>query len=365
MDLLRRLVQTSTVNPSLTPGAPGEAPAVAILESLLRDRAELHRLEATPGRPTLVAIRRGRGAGRSLLFNAHTDTVGVENMADPFSGRIAEGRLYGRGSYDMKAGLAAAVEAFLEASPLAGDLLLAAVADEEFASLGTEELLRHFRADACIVTEPTALDLCVAHKGFAWYEITVEGRAAHGSRPDLGIDANLLIAPVLEALGRIRFDTVHPLLGRGSLHISTIRGGTAWSTYADRCVIQVERRLVPGESPDESIFAAASPHAVRRVFHRPPFAANPETTFGRITFEALAAARGTPPGIAGQTPWFDAALLAEAGIETLIVGHGGGGAHAAEEWADLESVDKLKRTLVQIAKQWCNLPPLAERSSVR
>lgn len=361
MDLLGRLVAINSVNPSLTPGAPGEAPVVALLEERLAGH-ELHRLEGTPGRPTLVAVRRGTGGGRSLLLNAHTDTVGVENMANPFSARIEDGRLYGRGSYDMKAGLAAAVEAFVAAPALRGDLILAAVADEEFTSLGTEELLRHFTADAAIVTEPTALDLCVAHKGFAWYEITVEGRAAHGSRPDLGIDANLAAGEVLSRLAAISFPDGHPLLGRGSLHVATIHGGTAWSTYADRCVMQVERRIVPGEDPDAGIFGAAAPHRVERIFYRPPFEANAETEFARIAFDQLTATRGTPPRITGQTPWFDAALLAAAGIETLIVGHDGAGAHAAEEWADLESVDKLKQVLVQIANQWCNLPSLAARS---
>jgi acetylornithine deacetylase len=363
--LLQQMVRINSVNPSLTPGAPGEPEMVRLIAQRLDSlpvRIEI--LETTPGRPTLLARLPGRGGGRSLMFNAHCDTVGVEGMEAPFSGRIDGGRLYGRGSFDMKGGLAAAVEAMASVAagpPLAGDLLLAAVADEEFASLGTEELLRHTRADAAIVTEPTGLDLCTAHKGFAWVEIHVRGRAAHGSRPDLGIDANLEMGRVLTRLAGLQSSLAvrdpHPLLGPPSLHAATLRGGTAWSTYAAEAVLQVERRLVPGETAQQAfaeIAAAAAPHPARLVFHRLPFETAATTPFARTVLRSLNAARGTPAAITGQSPWFDAALLAAAGIETLILGHAGAGAHEAEEWADLNSLDTLTRTLIQVTNHWCN-----------
>lgn len=263
----------------------------------------------------------------------------------------------------MKGGLAAAVEAFAavaKRAPLRGDLVLAAVADEEFSSLGTEELLRHVRTDAAIVTEPTALDVCSAHKGFAWVEVTVRGRAAHGSRPDLGVDANLEMGRVLGRLAALAeslaLRTAHPLLGRPSLHAATLRGGTAWSTYSAECALQVERRLLPGETGEsalQEIAAVAAPHTARLVFHRDPFETSVESAFGEMVIGALTRERGSPPAITGQTPWFDAALLAGAGIETLVLGHHGAGAHEELEWADLASVDTLAQTLIEVAHCWC------------
>lgn len=358
------MVRTDSVNPSLASDGPGEAGMVALLQEILGGLpVEVTVLEATAGRPTLVATLRGTGGGRSLMFNAHTDTVGVEGMAEPFSGEIREGRLYGRGSYDMKGGLAAAVTALadLAAGPrLAGDVVLAAVADEEFGSLGTEELLRHVRTDGAVVTEPTALDLCVAHKGFAWFEVRVAGRAAHGSRPDLGVDANLEMGRVLGRLAALeealKARPGHALLGAPSLHAATIHGGTAWSTYSAECVLRVERRLLPGETAEEALREmeeVARPHAVQLVFARPPFETSAEGELARLAYAELEKVRGSAPAITGQTPWFDAALLAEAGIETVILGHGGAGAHAAEEWADLESVTALARALQAIAVRWC------------
>jgi acetylornithine deacetylase len=362
--LLQEMVRVNSVNPGLTAGAPGEPEMVALLRRYLAGLdVEVMVLEGTPGRPTLVATRRGTGGGRSLMLNAHTDTVGVEGMAEPFSGRVEGGRLYGRGSYDMKGGLTAALAAFAEVArgpALRGDLVLAAVADEEFASLGTEELLRHVRTDAAIVTEPTAMDICVAHKGFLWVEIRVAGRAAHGSRPDLGIDANLEMGRVLCRLGELgmalRERAPHPLLGHGSLHAATLRGGTAWSTYSGECVLQVERRLLPGEDAAVAfgeIASAAASHEVSRVFHREPFEAEAGTAFMELVRTEVAAVRGREPALCGQMPWFDAALLAGAGIETLILGHGGAGAHELEEWAELSSLGELTCALVGIARAFC------------
>lgn len=362
--LLQRMVRTDSVNPLLAGDGRGEAGMVALLREVLGGLpVEVRVLEETPGRPTLVATLRGTGGGRSLMLNAHTDTVGVEGMEAPFSGEIREGRLYGRGSYDMKGGLAAAVvalEALAGGPRLRGDVVLAAVADEEFGSLGTEELLRHVRTDGAVVTEPTAMDLCVAHKGFAWFEIRVEGRAAHGSRPDLGVDANLEMGRVLGRLAALeealRKRPGHALLGAPSLHAATLQGGTAWSTYSAECVLRVERRLLPGETAEEALLemeAVARPHGVRLVFARAPFETSAEGELARLAFEILEKERGKAPAITGQTPWFDAALLAEAGIETVIVGHGGAGAHEAVEWAHLESVEGLARVLQAIAVRWC------------
>ncbi|MFN9263666.1 MAG: M20/M25/M40 family metallo-hydrolase [Acidobacteriota bacterium] len=349
--LLQELVRTNSVNPSLESGGPGEGSVAAIVErEFAGGRFVVRRLEATPGRPSVVVRLPGTGGGRSLMFNAHMDTVGVEGMAEPFAGRVEGGRLYGRGAYDMKGSLAAAIVAMQRMPRRKGDVYLAAVADEEFLSLGTEEVLRHYRPDAAIVTEPTGLDLCVAHKGFAWFEWTVEGRAAHGSRPDLGVDANLEALPVLERFAALRAELAgrpaHPLLGPPSLHVAMVQGGTGWSTYAAGCTIRVERRLVPGETAAQA--AAEMPAGGRLVFARPFYETKPTGPLVELAQRALPGARLT-----GQTPWFDSALYAEAGMETLVLGPAGGGAHAAEEWVDLASVEAAAAAYVQIATEFC------------
>ncbi|HUP01186.1 MAG TPA: M20/M25/M40 family metallo-hydrolase, partial [Gemmatimonadota bacterium] len=244
-------------NPSLVPGAPGEAEIADYVGGALSAIGlEVDTHEPEPGRKSVVGRLPGAGGGRSLLLNAHMDTVGVDGMSAPFDARIEGGRLYGRGAYDMKGSLAAcltAVGAIVESGDrLAGDVLIAAVADEEYASLGTADVLARYPVDGAIVTEPTELGLCLAHKGFVWIEVETTGRAAHGSRFEEGIDANLRMGRFLGLLARLeselRARTPHPLVGPPSLHAATIEGGTGLSTYAERCAVKIERRTVPGET---------------------------------------------------------------------------------------------------------------------
>ena len=253
-ELIARLVAIDSVNPALVPGAAGETAIAAFIADWARTGGlEADVLEATPGRPSVVVRAPGSGGGRTLLLCGHTDTVGVEGMSDPHAPRIDGDRLHGRGAYDMKAGLAAALVACREAAALglAGDVVVAAVADEEHASLGVQEVLGAIDADAAVVTEPTELALAVAHRGFIWAEIEVTGRAAHGSRPHLGVDAIVKTGPILTALGELDVALgarTHPRLGRGSVHASVIEGGAELSTYPARCVVGLERRTLPGES---------------------------------------------------------------------------------------------------------------------
>ncbi len=232
---LQDLVRINSVNPGLDPGAPGECEIAAYVADALERlglKVTLH--EPQPGRVSVVGRLKGSGPGRSLMLNAHVDTVDAAGMEDPFSGAIRDGRLYGRGAFDMKGGLAAsmaAVKALADAGcPHNGEVLVAAVADEEYASLGTEDLVTRYHPDAAIVTEPTALDICLAHKGFAWFEVTTSGRAAHGSRFDLGIDANMRMGRVLAGLDALEQDLrarpPHPLVGPPSLHAATLAGGS-------------------------------------------------------------------------------------------------------------------------------------------
>src|SRR3954452_14407107 len=254
IELTSRLVEIDSVNPSLVEGGRGEVEVARYVVDWARhNRLQVDVLEATRGRPSVVVRAPGWGGGRTLMLCAHTDTVGVEGMADPHTPRVDGDRLHGRGPYDMKSGLAAALIAVRELSRqgLAGDVVLAAVADEEHASLGVQEVLGAVAADAAIVTEPTELELIIAHRGFVWAEIEVTGRAAHGSRPHLGVDAIVKAGPVLTAVGELDEalgERTHPLLGRGSVHASVIEGGAEMSSYPARCVIGLERRTLPGET---------------------------------------------------------------------------------------------------------------------
>lgn len=371
--LLAELVAIDSVNPDLDPRGGGEAAIARYVADWLAGRGlDVSTLEFAPGRTSVVGVARGRGGGRSLLLNAHLDTVGVGDMADAHRPRVEAGRLRGRGAYDMKAGLASimlAGAAAVEAG-LAGDVIVTAVADEEFGSRGCEQLLEHWRADAAIVTEPTGLELCLAHKGFVWTRFVVAGRAAHGSRPDLGIDAVLDAVPLLAAL-RKRAQSLatggreHLLLGRGSLHVGTIHGGQEPSSYPAECVLEVERRTVPGETlrtveaeVDELLAAlrAALPRlsvTAATTMARAPFETAPDAPLARALQRHAQERLGRPIRHVGEGPWMDSGLISAAGIPTAVFGPGGGGAHSAEEWVELADVSACADVLLAVAREHC------------
>jgi acetylornithine deacetylase len=309
------------------------------------------------------------------MLYGHIDTVGVEGMQDPWSGSIEAGRLYGRGAYDMKCGVAACLAALeaLRRTPtrLRGDVVVCAVADEETESLGMSDLLQVVHTDAAIVTEPTELAVFVAHKGFCWLEVETLGRAAHGSRFQDGIDANLRMGRVLAELEglerRLRSGRPHPLLGPPSLHAAVLRGGTGLSTYAANCVLQIERRTLPGETP-EAILAevqavldklrAADPSfeaRARLLLARPSLEGSAESAIARAVISSARRQLHREPEVSGAAYWMDAALLAEAGIETVVIGPSGAGAHAAVEWVDLESVYAVAAILADTAAEYCRI----------
>lgn len=372
--LARDLVRIDSRNPALAPDSPGERAAAHALGSVLESwglHVGIH--EVAPGRPNVVA-RAGRGAGRSLLLNGHLDVVGVEGMTHaPFTAEERDGRLYGRGSADMKGGLAAmcAAAARAAARGIAGEVIIAAVVDEEHTSLGTRDLLRRgVRADAAIVGEPTRLEIMPAHKGFAWIEVEVRGRAAHGSRHELGVDAILEAAGVLGELDRIERDVLparrHPLLGRPSLHVATIEGGQGWSTYPDRCVVRIERRTLPterAEEPLEEVRSAIERARGRRpsltaeahlVLSQAPSDVAPNSPIVRALSDALTA-RGERVTIGGMSAWTDAALLNEAGIPAICFGPGDIAlAHATEEWIDIDEIERATGVLETLITRWCN-----------
>jgi acetylornithine deacetylase len=362
-ELLAQLVDIDSINPALVPGGAGEAEIAAFVAGWLDERGvEAHVEEVAPGRANAIARAPGAGGGRSLLLCAHMDTVGIEGMAAPFEPRVEDGRMHGRGSFDMKGGLAAvmAAAATVAGDDLRGDVIVAAVCDEEHASIGAEKAAGELTADAAIVTEPTGLDVCVAHKGFVWLDVETAGVAAHGSRPDLGVDAIAAMGEVLVGLtglgSRLAGSRPHPLLGTGSVHASLIEGGQELSSYPERCLLRIERRTVPGEAladVEAEIAEIASGAAVRSTFERAPFEIAPDAPIVDVLRRHAIPILGREPATIGHSAWMDAAVLSAAGIPTVVFGPAGAGAHAVEEWVELDSVERCAQVLAAVAREWC------------
>ncbi len=371
-ELAAQLVSIESINPDIVAGGSGElAIARFVAEWCERAGLETTLSELAPGRANVVAVARGQGGGGSLMLNAHLDTVGVAGMTEPLAPRLEGGRLYGRGSYDMKGSLAASMLATAEAKRrgLRGDVILTAVADEEFASIGTEAIAAGMTANAAIVTEPTELKLVVAHGGFVALEVEVHGRAAHGSRPHLGIDAIAKMGRVLVGIEqldrRLRASPTHARLGSGSVHASLIEGGQEYSSYPARCVLQAERRTIPGETGE---LAEQELHEIidRAAEDDPDFSAEVRTVFSRESFEVSEDAEivqavrrhassvlGEETDVIGVSFWADSALLASAGIPTVLFGPIGEGAHAEVEWVDVPSLEQCVEIYVGVAAEIC------------
>lgn len=379
VDGLKTLVATESVNPHLSDAGSGED-AIADVTTGLMESAGLtvSRYEPEPGRPSVVGRLGGLGNGPTLMLNAHYDTVGVDGMERPFDPAVRDGRLFGRGAYDMKGALASCIEAarlLTDAGiDLAGGLLVAAVADEEYSSIGTADLMSRRAAgelsfDAAIVTEPTSLRLCVAHRGFTWIEVVTRGRAAHGSRYREGIDANLHMGRVLgrlEALlDELQDRPGHPLLGPPSLHAAFLEGGVGISTYSPESRLRIERRTVPPETrttveseisrilddlagEDERFKAEWNTY-----FHREPFETSPEARIATLLAESAERVLGERPDVIGDSPWMDSALTAAGGVDTVVMGPHGTGAHADEEWVDVDSCLRLAEILADAAVRYC------------
>ncbi|MFI5228520.1 MAG: ArgE/DapE family deacylase [Gemmatimonadales bacterium] len=370
--LARELVRVDSRNPSLVSGAAGElAVARALRDVLVSWGLDAELIDAAPDRPNVVA-RAGGGSGRTLMFNGHLDVVGVDGMVHaPFDAMERDGKIYGRGASDMKAGIAAMCAAAVRAvdAGVAGEIVIAAVVDEEFESIGTRSLVaRGVRADAAIVTEPTRLAIMPAHLGFVWLDVTTHGRAAHGSRWDLGVDAIRHAGFVLAELDRIDSSELpgrrHALLGRPSVHASLIEGGSGMSTYPDRCTVRIERRTIPGESPSD-VEREWRGVCARIASREPRFRADVAVTFAQAPSDVSVdapivralgdtiRALGDEPRVEGMTAWTDAAILNEAGIPAICFGPGDiGVAHAAEEFVAVREIERATEILASLAGRW-------------
>jgi len=370
VELLADLVSIDSVNPSLVAGSRGEENvARRIAAELDAIGCAIEVTYVAPDRPNIVGVLNGRAPGRTLMLCGHTDTVGVEGMADPFGAQIRDGKLYGRGAQDMKGGLAAMIGAarrIVEGGGLeTGQLLIAAVADEEHTSLGADALVERWRADAAVVTEPTGLDVAVCHKGFQWVRVETRGTAAHGSRPNEGRDAILRMGRFLQRLEahdrHVQRGRAHPLLGTASLHASLLEGGHELSSYPRRARLIFERRTLPGEPSDVALNEANEILAALRSDDS-EFEAEATALFGRGGYEidamhplpgmlVEAAARvGASPSRVGMTFWTDAAILGAAGIPSVLFGPGGAGLHSREEYVYVEDVCRCRDALVELTR---------------
>jgi acetylornithine deacetylase len=357
VDLAAALVAIDSVNPDLIDGAAGEREAAAFTARWLeRAGLDVEVVESHAGRPSVIG--RTRAGRRTLLLNGHLDTVGTIGMEHPLEPRVEGGRMYGRGAYDMKGAVAAAMLAAADAAREGLGVVVTAVADEEVGSIGTTQVLERVHADGAIVCEPTELRLGAAHRGFAGFTIETRGRAAHGSRPDLGIDAIAKMGRVLVELEeldrRVQDGPRHPLLGPGSLHASLIEGGQEYSSYPERCVLRGERRTLPGETAqrvEEELrgLLGGVDGEMRIVLAREPF----EVSEQEPVVEAVRRHAGNP-GVIGVPFWADSALLAAAGIPTVVFGPGGEGAHAVVEWVELADVERCVQIYAGVAAELCS-----------
>lgn len=368
--LVSDLVSIESVNPSLVRGGGGEERMAEYVSAFLASAGFDVQLEkVSEARFNTTGLLKGQRSGPRLMLNGHLDTVGAGGMENPFSPRIENGRLYGRGALDMKGGIAAALlagECLAKERNFAGELLIAGVADEEMESRGTRKLLEHTRADMAVVLEPTWLEVAAAHKGFAWAEIETQGCAAHGSRPDEGRDAIAFMGRVLNQIEALQSELSrrpgHPLLGHGSVHASLISGGQELSSYPGSCKLSVERRLLPGE--DAITLEAEIVSIIVLLKARDPgFQA--EYAMG-YTAQALETPRQSPIAqrllkcarkavgpearFGTQPFWTDAALLQQTGIPSVLFGPGGAGMHATVEYVNLEDVRICGEVLVDFIR---------------
>jgi len=371
--LLQDLVKIDSVNPSLVSGAAGEADIAEYLREWMTARGmEATITEIEPGRVNAVGVLKGSGGGKSMMLNGHTDTVGVDYMTiDPFDPKIEGNKLYGRGSADMKGGLAAsmaAIDVIIEQGfELRGDIVLAGVCDEEYASIGTEHLMKDVHVDAAIVGEPTEQNIQVAHKGFAWIDVVTHGFAAHGSAYKIGVDAIAKMGHVLiglEALQSILEEDHHQLVGPGSVHASIISGGQELSTYPDKCKLEVERRLIPGEKREDieiemqNLLKSLSEGDPKFkadyeiTFYRGPMEISPEEEICRLLRE-VSVKNGVEPRFVGGSGWMDTQIIYDKGIPAVAYGPSGEGYHGAVEWVDLDTVYHVAAVQAKVIKRFC------------
>ena len=382
--LTQVLTQINSSNPTLSVSdGAGESEIADYLAAWFAHRdLEYHRVESVAGRPSIVGVLRGSGGGQSLMFNGHIDTVSLssyEDGVDPLSGTIGlkngQEAIFGRGCLDMKGGVAASLAAMAtikaggpETLPR-GDIIVAAVSDEEDASQGTQDIIAAgWRADAAVVPEPTMEAIVTAHKGFVWIEVDILGVAAHGSDPSSGQDAIFHAGWFLRALEQHQKTLpVDDLLGQASLHCGLIRGGEEPSSYPGKCTITIEFRTIPVQteasiledirgilckvSEEDSRFNYEQP---RITMSRPTSKLSRDHPLVKKAAACAASTFGRAASLECAPFWCDAALLSEAGVPSIVFGPSGEGLHSKEEWVSVSSLKQMEKIFVDLIQDFCN-----------
>jgi succinyl-diaminopimelate desuccinylase len=364
VELTRELVRIDTVNP-VSP----EKPAAERVARLLEDGGfQVSRHEFAPGRTSVVA-RHGRGARPALALAGHLDTVplGAARWSrEPFGGEIADGKLYGRGSSDMKSGVAAIVCAAVDvarASPGA-ELLVVLVAGEETGCEGSAHLARTagalLRAGALVVAEPTGNVPLVGHKGALWLEARTKGVTAHGSMPERGVNAIYGAARAIAKLEEFRFAVPpDPLLGGATLNVGTIRGGLNVNSVPDAASFTIDVRTIPALPNDAALAAlagAVGPEvALRTLVNVSSLRADPADPWVEEVLDVAAARLGTRPPPQSAPYFTDASELTPAlgGAPTVILGPGELSlAHQTDEWCLVARIEEAADTYRELAGRW-------------
>ena len=336
--------------------------------------------ELSPGRPNVLVRFEGQAPGPHLIFNGHTDVVppGTGWTVDPYGAEVRDGRLYGRGSADMKGGVAAMIEAtltFVQSSPFRGTITLAMVADEEEGGGGTRHAVQQgLRGDWAIIPEPTDLRPVIAHKGDFNFYITVYGEAAHGSVPEQGVNAIYGAGKLLTAIQHLNHrlsQTSHALLGSPTVSVGTIRGGEITCMVPSECKIAVDRRLVPGEDPESVIdemkalladLAAADPTFKADMvtpIQALPMEVSPDLPVVRALRRATKRLVGEDPGIFGWSATCDASILdQEAKTPTVIFGPGSidRAAHRPDESVSIAELNTCAQIYVLTIRELLGSP---------
>ena len=375
IELISDMVRIESVTPWLIPTGSGEAAVASFIADWLAGTgAEIEIVDVEPGRPNLLARLRGKKPGPTLCLNAHSDTVGYANWPDEaLVPRLDGDRLYGLGAADDKGMCAAAMLTLRSLArsggPEKGDLLVACVADEEGISIGSEHLAKMGGIDAAIVIEANGLpEIAVEHQGFGWIDVITHGVAAHGSAPDVGVDAIVHLAEVITRLHRLDTTTFvanpDPMNGRTVFHTGTVVGGTDYATYPNRATLGIEIGTQPGEHLSNRVaeieaildeIALTEPGFRGEVvvrLDREPFRAEGHETLLATVSRAVEAVMGEPARLVGVNAWTDAALMQDVGIPTLLMGATGGNFHAPQEWVSVSDVVNLCGILEMAASEF-------------
>ncbi len=372
--LLRELVAIPSVNPMGRPlsGATVlETRMTAFLESWFQERSiACRRQPAAPGRENVLAFYEAPNARRTLLFDVHQDTVPTDGMTiPPFEPTVEGGRVYGRGSCDVKGGMAAMLAAFdrlvRERPAGSASVLLACTVDEEFTHVGSSVLAQSSHgADLAIVAEPTRLDLVNCHKGALRWKVRTRGVACHSSTPHLGKNAIYRMAGVLQRLEELATalsrSAPHPILGPPSLSVGRIEGGQSVNVVPDWCEIEIDRRLIPGEEAAACLGQVSDalstlPGGLEGIDFGQPWVHTPALSPSAGPWlepiaAAVAAATGRKPAIHGVPFGTDAGPLNAAGTPCLVIGPGDiAQAHTKDEWIEIDQVQLAAEAFYRIA----------------